>query len=38
MNPDDIPPIGPDAPVILEMRHISKSFGAVTAPIRPRLT
>jgi simple sugar transport system ATP-binding protein len=31
VNPDDIAPIGPDAPVILEMRHISKSFGAVTA-------
>jgi simple sugar transport system ATP-binding protein len=31
MNPEDIAPIGPDAPVILEMRHISKSFGAVTA-------
>ena len=31
MNPEDIAPIDPDAPVILEMRHISKSFGAVTA-------
>jgi simple sugar transport system ATP-binding protein len=31
MNPQDIAPLGPDAPVILEMRHISKSFGAVTA-------
>jgi simple sugar transport system ATP-binding protein len=31
MNPEDIAPIGPDAQVILEMRHISKSFGAVTA-------
>ena len=26
-----IPPLEPDAPVILEMSHISKSFGAVTA-------
>ena len=31
MNPQDIAPLGADAPVILEMRHISKSFGAVTA-------
>jgi simple sugar transport system ATP-binding protein len=31
MSPQDIAPLGPDAPVILEMRHISKSFGAVTA-------
>ncbi len=31
MNPQDIPPLDPDAPVILEMRHISKTFGAVTA-------
>ena len=31
MNPQNIAPLGPDAPVILEMRHISKSFGAVTA-------
>jgi simple sugar transport system ATP-binding protein len=31
MNPQDIAPLSPDAPVILEMRHISKSFGAVTA-------
>ena len=31
MKPQDIAPLGPDAPVILEMRHISKSFGAVTA-------
>jgi simple sugar transport system ATP-binding protein len=31
MNPQDIAPLGTDAPVILEMRHISKSFGAVTA-------
>jgi len=31
MNSQDIAPLGPDAPVILEMRHISKSFGAVTA-------
>jgi len=31
MNTDTIPPLAPDAPVILEMSHISKSFGAVTA-------
>jgi simple sugar transport system ATP-binding protein len=38
MNPQDIPALdqnvralGPDAPVILEMRHISKTFGPVTA-------
>jgi len=31
MNPQDIALLSPDAPVILEMRHISKSFGAVTA-------
>jgi simple sugar transport system ATP-binding protein len=31
MNPQNIAPLGADAPVILEMRHISKSFGAVTA-------
>ena len=31
MNPQNIAPLGGDAPVILEMRHISKSFGAVTA-------
>jgi simple sugar transport system ATP-binding protein len=35
MNPETIPqdilPLGPDAPVILEMSHISKGFGAVTA-------
>jgi len=31
MNPQDIPALDQDAPVILEMRHISKSFGAVTA-------
>ncbi|MDQ0471450.1 ATP-binding cassette domain-containing protein [Labrys wisconsinensis] len=31
MNTDDIPALGPDAPVILEMSHISKSFGAITA-------
>jgi simple sugar transport system ATP-binding protein len=27
----EVPPLDPKAPVILEMRHISKSFGAVTA-------
>lgn len=27
----DIPALEPDAPVILEMRHIGKTFGAVTA-------
>jgi simple sugar transport system ATP-binding protein len=31
MNPQDIAPLGADTPVILEMRHIAKSFGAVTA-------
>jgi simple sugar transport system ATP-binding protein len=31
MNQQDIPALGPEAPVILEMRHISKTFGAVTA-------
>src|SRR5579859_62719 len=31
MNQGDIPAISQDAPVILEMNHISKSFGAVTA-------
>ncbi|MER9596836.1 ATP-binding cassette domain-containing protein [Mesorhizobium sp. M0244] len=31
MNAQAIPPLVPDAPVILEMSHISKSFGAVTA-------
>ena len=31
MNANSIPPLGADAPVVLEMSHISKSFGAVTA-------
>jgi simple sugar transport system ATP-binding protein len=31
MNPQDIPPLAADTSVILEMRHISKTFGAVTA-------
>ena len=31
MNPQNITPLSADAPTILEMRHISKSFGAVTA-------
>src|SRR6201987_6127806 len=31
MSPKDIPVIDPSAPVILEMNHISKTFGAVTA-------
>ena len=31
MSPAVIPPLAPDAPVILEMSHISKGFGAVTA-------
>ncbi|MBV8135546.1 MAG: sugar ABC transporter ATP-binding protein [Deltaproteobacteria bacterium] len=31
MNEKDIPAVSPAAPVILEMNHISKSFGAVTA-------
>jgi len=31
MNPQNITPLSADAPTILEMRHISRSFGAVTA-------
>ena len=31
MNTLDIPPLAADAPVVLEMSNISKSFGAVTA-------
>ncbi len=31
MNGLSIPPLGPDAPVVMEMSHISKSFGAITA-------
>jgi simple sugar transport system ATP-binding protein len=31
MNQKEIPPLNSDAPLILEMNHISKSFGAVTA-------
>jgi simple sugar transport system ATP-binding protein len=31
MNSQTIPPLAPDAPVVLEMSNISKSFGAVTA-------
>src|SRR5476651_1621534 len=31
MNQKDIPPLKPDTPLILEMNHISKTFGAVTA-------
>jgi simple sugar transport system ATP-binding protein len=31
MNAMPIPPLDPAAPVVLEMSHISKSFGAVTA-------
>jgi simple sugar transport system ATP-binding protein len=31
MKQKDIPGVSPTAPVILEMNHISKSFGAVTA-------
>jgi simple sugar transport system ATP-binding protein len=31
MSPAVIPPLAHDAPVILEMSHISKGFGAVTA-------
>jgi simple sugar transport system ATP-binding protein len=31
MNQKEIPPVDPATPVILEMNHISKSFGAVTA-------
>jgi simple sugar transport system ATP-binding protein len=33
MTSQDIPPLGPDTPVILETRHLSKTFGAVTALI-----
>jgi simple sugar transport system ATP-binding protein len=31
MNNTDIAPLAPDAPIVLEMSNISKSFGAVTA-------
>jgi simple sugar transport system ATP-binding protein len=31
MSPLDIPALAADTPLILEMRHISKTFGAVTA-------
>ena len=31
MNQQDIPALDPETPVILEMSHISKTFGAVTA-------
>ncbi len=31
MSQQDIPALAPEAPVILEMRHITKAFGAVTA-------
>jgi simple sugar transport system ATP-binding protein len=31
MKPQDVPVLDPNAPVILEMRHIAKTFGAVTA-------
>jgi len=31
MSPQDIPALDPATPLILEMRHISKAFGAVTA-------
>jgi simple sugar transport system ATP-binding protein len=31
MHPDIIAPLSDDAPVVLEMSHVSKSFGAVTA-------
>jgi simple sugar transport system ATP-binding protein len=31
MNAQAIPALEPDAPVVIEMSHISKSFGAVTA-------
>jgi simple sugar transport system ATP-binding protein len=31
MTPQETPALAPDAPFILEMSHISKSFGAVTA-------
>jgi simple sugar transport system ATP-binding protein len=31
MNQKDIPALNPDTPAILEMNHISKTFGAITA-------
>ncbi len=31
MNQQDIPALDPETPLILEMCHISKTFGAVTA-------
>jgi simple sugar transport system ATP-binding protein len=31
MNSQEVPALDPGAPVILEMRHIAKTFGAVTA-------
>jgi simple sugar transport system ATP-binding protein len=31
MSPEPIAPLARDAPIVLEMSHISKSFGAVTA-------
>jgi simple sugar transport system ATP-binding protein len=31
MNPPGVPALDPSTPTILEMRHISKSFGAITA-------
>jgi simple sugar transport system ATP-binding protein len=38
MNPDIIPPLASDAPPILEMSHISKGFGAVTALVDVSIT
>jgi simple sugar transport system ATP-binding protein len=38
MNPQKIAPLGADAPTILEMRNISKSFGAVTALVDASIT
>ena len=31
MNQKDVPALSPEASVILEMNHVSKTFGAVTA-------
>jgi simple sugar transport system ATP-binding protein len=38
MTASDIPPLGAETPVILEMRGISKSFGAVTALVDVSIT
>ena len=38
MNAIAIPPLDPSAPIVLEMSHISKSFGAVTALVDVSVT